>query len=231
VHDPYGSPYASGPIGPRRGGPALGIAVGTLLALATIAGLWAHNGLVTRREGVDAAWAQIETQCQRRADLVPQLVELLKRQLRHERETLHAVIAARGEALARRVDALEAAHGTWQREAGGIRGAALDRSERLVAVARAEAALRGELQGVFALAESYPELRSADQFLGLQAQLEGTENRIGVARQTFNDAVRDYNAMLEQIPTRWFAEARGWTRRAYYEVDPASRHAPVLALD
>jgi LemA protein len=231
VQDPFTSPRAFDRIEPRSRGRAVRIAVGALLGLAVLAGLWLHNRLAARREGVDAAWAQIESQYQRRADLVPQLVELLKRQMRHERETLTAVVAARGEALARRAEALEAAHGAWHRELQGIGETAPAEAGRLAAVAGAETALRRELQGTFALAESYPELRSADQFIGLQAQLEGTENRIGVARQAFNDAVRDYNAALEQIPTRWISQARGWSRRAYFEVDPGLRHARLPALD
>ena len=218
-------------IGPRRSRPAAWLVAVAAVALPAFVALQVHNGLVARREAVAAAWAQIESQHLRRAELVPQLVELLKRQLRHERETLVAVAETRGAALAQRTEALEAAHGAAQREIAALGGSAPAEGERLAAVARADSALTGELQQVFALAESYPELRSADQFLGLQAQLEGTENRINVARLAFNEAVRDYNAAIEKLPGRWISRARGYSRPAYFEVDPATRHAPVLALD
>jgi LemA protein len=227
--------HAPGPgfegIGPRRTHPAAWLALAAAALLPALVALQVHNGLVARREGVDAAWAQIESQHLRRADLVPQLVELLKRQLRHERETLTAVVEARGAALARSADALAAAQAASQREIAALGGAAPPEGERLAAVARADSALAGELQRVFALAEGYPELRSADHFLGLQAQLEGTENRIAVARLAFNDAVREYNAAIEKLPGRWISRARGYSRHAYFEVDPATRDAPVLALD
>jgi LemA protein len=218
-------------IGPRRRSPVAWLALGAVAALPALVALWVHNGLVARREGVAAAWAQIESQYQRRADLVPELVLLLKRQLRHERETLTAVVEARGEALAERAEALEAAHGASRRELAALGGPAPADGGRLAAVASADVAMAHELHRVFALAESYPELRSADHFLGLQAQLEGTENRINVARLAFNDAVRDYNAALEKLPGRWISQACGYSRHAYFEVDPATRHAPVLALD
>jgi LemA protein len=218
-------------IGPRRTSLAARVAAAALLLAPALAGLWLHNRVVSLCEGVDAAWAQIESQHQRRADLVPRLVELLKRQMRHERETLTAVVAARGAPLAERAEALEAAHGASSREIAGLGSAAPADAERLAAVTRADAALREELHRLFALAESYPELGSADQFLALQAQVEGTENRINVARLAFNDAVRAYNAAIEGLPARWIARARGDVRRAYFEVDPGVRHAPALALD
>ena len=218
-------------IAPRSRQPLAWIAVVAAIVLPALVALWVHNGLAARREGVAAAWAQIESQHLRRAELVPQLVDLLKRQMRHERETLTAVVETRGKALAQHADALAAAHGASQREIAALGGSAPPEKERLAAMARADSAVAGELQRVFALAESYPELRSADQFLGLQAQLEGTENRINVARLGFNEAVRDYNAAIEKLPGRWIAQARGYTPHAYFQVDPATRHAPVLALD
>lgn len=218
-------------IGPRRSHPVAWIAMLAVGALPALAALWVHNGLVARREAIAAAWAQIESQYQRRADLVPELVLLLKSQMLHERETLTAVVNARGEALVQRADALEVAHGTSRRELAALGGSAPANAERLAAVASADTAVARRLRQVFALAESYPELRSADQFLGLQAQLEGTENRINVARLAFNDAVREYNAAIEKLPGRWISQARGYSRHAYFEVGPAARHAPVLALD
>jgi LemA protein len=218
-------------IGPGRRSPLAWLALVAAAALPAFALLLVHNGVVARREGVDAAWAQIESQYLRRADLVPELVLVLKRQLRHERETLTAIVEARGAALDRHADALDAAQGASRRELAALGGPAPAGGERLAGVANADAAVSHELHQVFALAEGYPDLRSSEQFLGLQAQLEGTENRINVARLAFNDAVRAYNAAIEQVPGRWISQARGYSRHAYFEVDPAARHAPALALD
>lgn len=195
-------------------------AVATLLALLLVAPLLAflllHNRLVALGEGVDAAWAQVESNAQRRADLVPALVEVLKRHLRHERETLEAVVRARAEGLA----ALAAIGGKPPADPA-----------RLREVARSQAEVGARLTQLFALAESHPELRSADDFLALQAQLEGSENRINLARTRFNEAVRDYNAALEQLPTSWIAEAKGERRRAYFEAEEVALRAPALELD
>jgi LemA protein len=208
---------APGPIGePRRSAAAwIGVPLGVAVVAALAAGLWLHNGLVAKREAVDAAWANVESQYQRRADLVPLLVQAVKRYMEHESETLERVVQARGEALV-------------QRSRTG--GAPASESE-LEGMAASEGRVGQQIHQILALAESYPELRSADQFLELQAQLEGTENRINVARVGFNRAVREYNAALEQIPTRYLAEAHGYQRRAYFETDESARHASSLAFD
>lgn len=203
------------PIGAPRRRSAAWVLIPLCLAVAAIAGvgLWLHNGLVERREAVDAAWAQVESSYQRRADLIPVLVETLKRSMRHEAETLEQVVSARGRALA------------------AMGGAAPVAQSELSELAAVQAQVGQGIQRLLALAESYPELRSADQFLELQAQLEGSENRIHVARMAFNEAVRDYNAALEQLPTRSFAQARGYERRAYFQTDESNRHASSLGFD
>jgi len=199
---------------PRRRGVAwVLIPLCLAVAAAAGAGLWLHNGLVARREAVDAAWAQVESSYQRRSDLVPVLVEALQRYMRHEAETLVQVVSARDRGLA------------------AMDGNAPVAQSELRELSAAQAEVGQGIRRLLALAESYPELRSADQFLELQAQLEGSENRIHVARMAFNEAVRDYNAALEQLPTRTFAQARGYERRAYFQTDESSRHASSLGFD
>ncbi len=208
------SAEASGDV---RGGSSFAVAalLGVLL-LGPLFALVLHNRLVSRREGVDAAWAQVESNAQRRADLVPALVEVLKRHLRHEQETLVAVLRARSDGLA----ALAALGGKPPANEAQLRE-----------LERAQAEVGARVTQLFALAESHPELRSADDFLELQSQLEGAENRINVARMRFNEAVRDYNAALEQLPTAWIASARGEQRRPYFQAEESARNAPALGLD
>lgn len=208
------SAEASGAV--RGGSPFAVAALVAVLLLGPLLALVLHNRLVSLREGVDAAWAQVESNTQRRADLVPPLVEVLKRHLRHEQETLVAVVRARSEGLA----ALAA-----------LGGKAPADDAQLRELERAQAEVGARLTQVFALAESHPELRSADDFLELEAQLEGAENRINLARMRFNEAVRDYNAALEQLPTAWIASARGERRRPYFQSEEKASRAPALALD
>ena len=216
--------------------PALGIAAVLALGLVAAASLafWAQNEMLGRAEAVDAAWAQVESNFQRRADLVPRLVESVNRFVRHESELLTAVTRERAAALAGAQDALaelRRAHdeSVARRETPG--GAPSADASRMELVAQREAALGRGVHAVLAVAESYPELRSADSFLELQAQLEGTENRINVARMAFNDAVREYNAALVQLPTRFVARAEGLERRPYFQADEGARVAQPLGLD
>lgn len=239
--DPHGHashPQLSGlPPGTGDGAGGRWIPVFALLTLLLAAGgaaLKAHNEMLGRAEAVDATWAQVESNLQRRADLVPRLVETLNRYVRHESELVTGVTRERSGA-ARAVEAALAELNRAQRagsEPQAARGASPARdAARLEALARHEAALSHSVSAVLAVAESYPELRSADQFLELQAQLEGSENRINVARMAFNNAVRDYNAALVQLPTRWIAEAQGLERRAYFSADEAARVAGPLAFE
>jgi LemA protein len=225
---PGWTPPNAGAAQARRIGVASSLAL--LLAALGIA-VTAHNGMLGRAEAVDAAWAQVESNLQRRADLLPRLVETLNRYLRHESELLTGVTRERGAALA----AAERAVGVLQRagaeERAALAAAPSAADARLDALARRGAEVGRGVRAVLAVAESYPELRSADHFLELQAQLEGSENRINVARMAFNDAVRDYNAALEQLPTRWVARSRGLERRAYFGADESARSVGPLAFE
>lgn len=201
------------PIGVDRPRTGIRLALALLAGmLPLLAGFVLNNYVVSRSEAVDAAWAQVESAYQRRADLVPRLVEVVKRHLRQESETLVAVVEARsraGSALA----------GTPKSEADISR------------LGRAQGELGQGLAHLVAVAESHPELRSADSFLELQAQLEGAENRIHVARIAYNDAVRAYNAAIQQLPAAWLAEAHGYQRRAYFESNEGAERAGPLGLD
>jgi LemA protein len=237
-HSYASQPQLSGlPPGTGRGAGGRWIAVFALLTLLFAAigtALTAHNEMLGRAEAVDAAWAQVESNLQRRADLVPRLVETVDRYVRHESELMTDVTRERSgaaRAVETALDELDRAQraSARQQAAGGASPAG--DAARLETLARNEAALTRGVRAVLAVAESYPELRSADQFLELQAQLEGSENRINVARMAFNDAVRDYNAALVQLPTRWIAESRGLERRAYFSADEGARVAGPLAFE
>lgn len=231
-----GVEHGIGPIGePRRGGPAWAL-VPLALAVAAAAGvgLWLDNRLVGQREAVDAAWAQVESSYQRRADLVPALVEAVRSHMRHESETLERVVSARAQAMpSDPAEALALAQAASEsgRALAETQGRVPASESDLARVSASQAGVGRAIQRVLALAEAYPTLRSADQFLELQAQLEGSENRIHVARTLFNEAVREYNAALEQFPTRRFAQARGFERRAYFRTDAPARRAAPLGLD
>jgi LemA protein len=225
-----------GPIGaPRHDGLAwVLIPLCLVLVVPAGAGLWLHNGLVAKREAVDAAWAQVESSYRRRADLIPTLVQAVQRHMRHESETLRRVVSERNRGLERfslTMQELVDAQRESSRALGAAGGGAPTRESDLQGIGAAQAQVGRGIRQVFALAESYPGLRAGDQFLELQAQIEGTENRINVARMGFNEAVRDYNAALEQIPTRYIATTGGYERRAYFQTDESARHAPSLGFD
>jgi LemA protein len=202
-------------IGPRRGRTGFWLALmGAVLLAPPLSALALHNQLVSRAEGVDAAWAQVESAHQRRADLVPVLVEAVKRHTRHESETLVAVVEARSRAARALVSARPP-----------------ESDAELARLGRAQDDLAKGVARLVAVAEAHPELRSADSFLALEAQLEGAENRIHVARLEFNDAVRAYNSAIQKLPAAWIAQARGLARRAYFASDQGAGRARPLGLD
>lgn len=200
-----------------------------VLLVAGIGGLgWSYNRLISQEEAVDSAWAQLESNYQRRHDLIPPLVETVSRYLEHEQETIQGVVDSRGQAgtdLPRAVEAVasarEAAAESSSSPADGVPAdeAALQR------IARAQAQLSSQSRRLMAVVENYPDLRSADQFLNLQAQIEGAENRINVARMRFNDAVRDYNSAIRRIPGNLWASLGAMQPRAYFEADEDARNA------
>lgn len=168
--------------------------VGGILLLLVVLAAGIYNSLVTSRNRYKNAFAQIDVQLKRRHDLIPNFVETVKGYIKHERETLEAVIAARNSAV------------TAVRNAAGNPG----EREAMKTLAGAEAQLTGTLGRLFALAESYPDLKANQNMLQLQEELASTENRVAFARQAFNDAVRVYNIKCEQFPTNLIAGSFGF---------------------
>jgi len=210
------------------------LAVALLLVVPLLLWVWLHNGLVAKEERVFEAWAQTESNFQRRADLIPALVETVSRYLRHESETLTSVAEARGAALERLAELSEKLIREQKEAADILRrgGAEVIEDEALLArLYHAHAEVGRGMTGLFAVAEEYPDLRASDQFLELQAQIEGTENRINVARMRFNDAVRDYNATMRQLPWNLVAGLGSFQRKAYFRSDEEARDAPELGFE
>lgn len=195
------------------------------LVLIIAAFAWFYNGIVNKEERVYQAWSQVESNLQRRTDLIPNLVETVSRYMRHERETLTDVIEERADAMNPLSDALDRLMADQQR-AAEQRGVEIDDEDALSRLAEAQAVLGGSLRNLVAVAESYPSLRSGDQFLSLQAQLEGTENRINVARMEFNQAVGAYNSAIRRLPGTLIAGMADFRRKAYFETKDGA-DAPV----
>lgn len=169
-----------------------------------------YNGLVNREEGVASAWANVETQYQRRADLIPNLVSTVKGYAAHEASTLAAVTDARARAtsIALRADELT--------------------PERLAEYQSAQAGVRSALGRLLAVAESYPDLKANRNFQELQAQIEGTENRIAVARKDFNEVAQAYNVAVRRFPTNVVASLFGFGRKPYFEAAEGASEAPKV---
>lgn len=188
---------------------------GTIVIIAVVAilalwGITGYNGLVTQEEKVETEWAQVETQYQRRADLIPNLVSTVKGYASHEKETLNAVIQARSQATQIKVDASNLT------------------TEKLAEFQQAQGAVSSALGKLLAISENYPDLKANDQFLGLQNQLEGTENRIGVARTRFNEVAKTYNTTIRRFPKNILAGIFGFDKRPYFEADAGSEKAPSV---
>ena len=185
------------------------IALGVVTLLA-IFGFKTYNGLVEKDEAVATAWSNVETQYQRRADLIPNLVNTVKGYAAHESETLESVIAARSAATSINLTADELT------------------PEKIAEYQAAQQQVRSALGRLIAIAENYPDLKANQNFLELQAQLEGTENRIAVARKEFNEIARTYNVAVRRFPANLVAGICGFDTKAYFEADEAAAQAPVV---
>jgi LemA protein len=201
------------------------------VALIVVAFVWIYNSIVDKEEKVYTAWSQVESNLQRRADLVPNLVETVGRYLRHERETLQGVTEERGAALNPLSAAMNELIATQAAVATPGGDVPLEDEALLAELARAQQALGGSLRNLIAVAESYPNLRSGDQFLSLQAQLEGTENRINVARMGFNDAVGHFNSAIRRMPGSFVAGIGNFNRKAYFQTDDGVEAPVSVAFD
>lgn len=181
-----------------------------VLAIAIIWGVGRYNAIITAEENVNTAWSQVENQYQRRADLIPNLVETVKGYAAHESETLEGVIAARAKATQVVVDPTNAT------------------SEQIVAFQAAQGELSQALGRLMAISESYPDLKANQNFSALQAQLEGTENRITVARNNFNEVARRFNTMIRRFPTNLIANAMRAEKRPYFAASEGAEQAPQV---
>ena len=169
-----------------------------LLAVVAVLVLWffgAYNSLVRLRNQVQNAWAQIDVQLKRRHDLIPNLIETAKGYVKHERETLEAITKARNLAV----------------QAGGVGEAG-----------KAEGALSGALSKFFLVVENYPELKANQNFLALQEELASTENKVGFARQAYNDQVMAYNTQIESIPSNFVANMFTFKKAEFFEIQNAA---------
>ncbi len=186
------------------------IVVLAALAIIILWGVSVYNGLVSAEEQVESAWAQVENQYQRRADLVPNLVATVKGYAAHEQETLEGVIEARAKATQITIDPANAT------------------AEQLAAFQAAQGELSQALGRLLAVAESYPDLKANENFRDLQQQLEGTENRIAVARQLFNDEARNFNTKVRRFPNNIIASMCGFEKKPYFEAEEGARTAPKV---
>lgn len=167
-----------------------------------------YNGLVKSEEGVDAAWAQVENVYQRRADLVPNLVATVKGYAAHESETLESVTAARSRATQVTVSDLS--------------------EENIEKFNKAQGELSSALGRLLMITENYPDLKANENFRDLQAQLEGTENRIATERMKFNEAARAYNTKVRSFPANIIASMFGFEKKGYFEAQEGAETAPKV---
>jgi LemA protein len=175
-----------------------------LVAVLVLAGILIYNALVKLREQADAAWADIDVQLKRRHDLIPNLVETVKGYTGHEKSTLEAVIQARSRAMA---------------------------SPGPAARGLAEGELAGALRQLFALSESYPELRASENFQHLQQSLAELEDHIQKARRYYNAVIRDYNTRIAQVPSNVVAGLFSFRERELFEIDAGERAVPEVRFD
>jgi LemA protein len=186
--------------------------VGVVVLLLAWRGCSSYNNLVGLDEGVNSAWAQVQNQYQRRADLIPNLVETVKGAANFERETLEAVIQARANATRPEINAENL----------------LNNPQAFQQFQQAQDNLGAALGRLMVVVERYPELKANQNYLDLQTQLEGTENRIAVERKRFNEVVQNYNSTRRVFPTNIFAGMFGFQQRPYFEAAAEAQAAPKV---
>lgn len=169
-----------------------------------------YNGMVRMQEGVSAQWSNVENQYQRRLDLIPNLVNTVKGYAEHEKTTLDAVVNARAKATQMQIN-LDNLDEAAMRKINAVQGE-----------------LSSALSRLMAISENYPNLKANENFRDLQAQLEGTENRIAVERRKFNDTARSYNTYIRQFPKNLLAGMFGFTPKPYFEAQAGAENAPKV---
>lgn len=183
--------------------------LGIVLIASTLSSC-GYNSMVEKREAVSKQWANVESAYQRRADLIPNIVSTVKGEANFEQETLTKVIEARAKATSIQIDPSK------------LNEADIKKFED------AQNELKGSLSRLMVTVEKYPDLKATEAFKELQAQLEGTENRINTERNRFNEAVNDYNAYIAQFPAVITAKMFGFTSKGYFEADKGSEKAPAV---
>ena len=184
-----------------------------IIVVAVIAVIWGisgYNGLVSMDEGVQTKWADVETQYQRRADLIPNLVNTVKGYAAHESATLQAVVEARAKATSMTTDPSNMS------------------AEQIANFQKAQDGVSSALSRLLVTVEKYPDLKANENFKELQVQLEGTENRISVARRDYNESARKYNTTLRSFPKNILAGMFGFEKKAYFEAQEGSEQAPTV---
>lgn len=179
-------------------------------AVLVIFGISQYNGLVSQEENVERSFADLQSAYQRRADLIPNLVNVVKGYAKHESETLENVIAARSKATQITLDPTNAT------------------PEQLAAFQQAQGQLSQALGRLLMLTENYPDLKANENFSQLQAQLEGTENRINESRKLYNQSVQTYNVKMRKFPTNIIAGIAGFEKKSGFEASPEAQSAPTV---
>lgn len=184
-----------------------------ILGIVAVVVIWAvsgYNSLVSNEENVGKAWANVESAYQRRSDLIPNLVNTVKGYAQHEQKTLQDVVEARSKATSIRVDA------------------STSTPEQMQQWISAQQEVGSALGRLIAISESYPQLRANENFLALQTQLEGTENRIKTERDRYNEAVKEFNVKIRRFPTNILASMFGFERREMFEAEAGAEIAPEV---
>lgn len=183
-----------------------------VIAVAAMSGLTScnYNSLVEKEQKVNQSWAQVENQYQRRADLIPNLVNTVKGYSAHEQETLTKVTEARAKATSITLDADDLTE------------------ENLAKYQEAQNELSGALKSLLAVTEAYPDLKANENFMNLQTQLEGTENRIATERMRYTEAVQDYNTSIKKFPTNIYAGWFGFEEKPQFKAEAGAQKAPEV---
>ncbi len=182
-----------------------------IIAIAcVIYGINTNNKIVTAEESVNSQWAKVENQYQRRADLIPNLVNTVKGYASHEKETLDAVISARAKATQITIDPTN------------LNETSLHKYQK------AQGELSQALGRLLAVTENYPDLKANQNFLELQAQLEGTENRISTERTRYTDSVKEYNTLIRKFPASIIASMNGFEKKPQFEAETGAERAPEV---
>ncbi len=185
-----------------------------ILGLVLILFFWGcngYNGLISADQGVKKVWSNVETNYQRRTDLYSSVIKTIEGSAKFEKSTLKEVLEARSKATQIKVDINDPAS--------------------LEAYQKAQASLQGSFSRLMAVAESYPDLKTTAAFRDFQTQIEGTENRINVARQDYNKAIEDYNLRVKRFPSVILARLFGYNEKPYYKADEGAEKAPDIEFD